>query len=550
MIFDAALNTFFGFTFSKKKGVPLAKDLSTIAKGAGFYLFGFIISKALALFYRVMVFRLLGPEAFGVFSAGVAFEGLALVFAGLGLYQGIMHYVSVYDSRGEEAKVRGSILFSLKAQLLASLIVGLAIFLLADFIAIKLYNTPSLATVLKVLAFAPPFAVLASSLAMTALAFKKIEYKILTRNIIEIVAKIAFTGALLFLGLGLFGVTLGLLLSYGVASLALLYFVQKKVFPLFGKGLESVENGKEMFSYSWPLLAVGFFEILMTSIDTLMLGSPFFVSISGMYQAGIYNVAYPVAHLLIFAPTAFGSLFLPIVTRQFAQRNLKDMSQTYKTVTRWTFAVIFPMLLFTIAFSKEILWTFFGKEAAAGTGALIILSIATFVVAFVGQVRPILQSIKKTKLIFFNSIVSAVANIILNAWLIPLFAIQGAAIIGAALATLLTYVIWNALALAEVHSFTKIHPYEKAYLQPTAAALAAITGFFFLKQALPEIGPMPFHLNFAVLSALGISFLAFYGLLFLAFKGLQKEDILVLKAFEAKTGTKLGFAKQFIKRFI
>ncbi len=523
----------------------LGKDLSTIAKGAGFYLFGFIVSKALAYLYRALIARGLGPEPYGIFSIGVALNGLAMVFAGLGLYQGIMHYVSIYDSQGKPEKARGSIVFSIKAQLLASAVVAITLFLLSDFIAINFFNEPGLATVLKILAAAAPFAVLTSNFMMVSVAFKKIEYKIYVRNIIENISKIALTAALLFFGLKLFGASVALAASYGIACLVSFYLIQKKVFPLFGKGLKSKENGRELFSYSWPLLAVGFFEILMSSIDTLMLGS-----LSKAYDAGIYNVAYPTAHLLILAPTAFGTLFLPVVTRLYAQNKFEEMSQTYKTVTRWTFSAIFPMLLFTILFSKEILWVMFGETYAQGSGALVILSIATFVIAFVGGVRPMLQSIKKTKHIFANSAISATANVFLNLWLIPLFALQGAAIIGAALATLLTYVIWNALALFEVHSFTKIHPYEKAYLQPTAAALVAIAGFFFLKQAIPEIGPIPFPLDFITLSVLGLSFLAFYGLLFLAFKGLQKEDLLVLKAFEAKSGLELEKAKAFIKRFI
>ncbi len=522
----------------------MQKELSTIAKGAGFYFAGFAISKVLAYLYKAMIARGLGPEAFGVFSIGVVIAGIVTVLAAFGLHQGIMHFVAVYNSTGKKAKVLGTILLAIKTQLAVSVIMAAALFFSADWLAVSFFNEPGIAIVLRVLAVSMPFSVMTSAFLITAQAFKKIEYKIAVRNIIENVAKLLFTGILLFLGFEVFGATLGLALSAVVAFIFSFYFVQKKVFPIIGSKLKPEYNASELFRYSWPLLAVGFFDIIMYSIDTIMLGS-----LSTVYAAGLYNVALPTANLLVVASFAFESLFLPITTGLYAQGRLAEFSKMYKVVTRWIYATIFPALLFTVLFAREILAIMFGDVYAAGASALIILALGIFLVSFVGPVRSILESVGKTKLIFVNTVICGIINISLNLWLIPLFGATGNAIIGAAIATAFTYFLWNFLALAEVFIFTKMHPYSKAYIVPTIAACVSIAAFIFIKQAIPAIEQMFFPLSFISLVVLGSTFMGLYGLLFIILRGLQPEDIDVLRAVEAKTGIRIGFVRDFVRRF-
>ena len=324
-----------------------------------------------------------------------------------------------------------------------------------------------------------------------------------------------------------------------------LYIVHKKVFPLFRRGEKPAYSARQLFSYSWPLLAVGFFDLLLFSIDTIMLGN-----LSEAYDVGIYNVAQPTANLLLVASFAFGSLFLPVITGLWAQKKAAEFAITFKVVTRWTVATVFPCLLFTLLFAPEILGIMFGDVYAQGAGALMVLSLGIFSMSLVGSASSILESIRKTKLIFFNSVFCGLLNVVLNAWLIPVFQASGAAIIGAAIATAISYSLWNFLALAEVYALIKIHPYSKAYISPIIASIISIALFFAVKGTVPPLLSLHFPINFIVLSAFGCVFLALYALLFVVLRGMQPEDLEVLKSIESKTGLKSRLAKDFIKRFI
>lgn len=106
------------------------------------------------------------------------------------------------------------------------------------------------------------------------------------------------------------------------------------------------------------------------------------------------------------------------------------------------------------------------------------------------------------------------------------------------------------MAFIEVFVFTKLHPYSRAYVVPTFTACIAIVLFFVLKIAVPGIELFIFPLNFIVLTIFGLSFLCLYGLLFVVFKGLQSDDLDILRAVEKKTGFRIEFLRNFIKRFI
>ncbi len=523
----------------------MSKALSLIARGAGFYFAGFAVSKVLAYLYRALLARGLGPDAFGIFSIGVSVIGILAVFAALGLYQGIMHFASVYGSTRKEARARGTILFSFKAQVVASLAFAAGLFLSADYIAVSFFHEEELATVLRILSLSLPFAVITSGLMVVVLVFKKIEYKIYVRNIAENLAKLFLTGLFLFLGFHLLGATIALALSSVAAFLISIYLVQKKVFPLFARNLKAKSNARELFSYSWPLLAVGFFDVIMMSIDTIMLGH-----LSRAYNVGIYNVAQPTANLMLVASFAFGSLFLPIITGFYAQRKLHEMKRLFKTVTKWIFAVTFPSVLFLCLFAGEILAAMFGDVYAQGAGALIVLAFGVFLASFIGPVEDVLESIGRTKWIFLNTVVGGVINVFLNLWLIPLFEARGVAIVGAALATTASFILWKLLSFAEVFFFTRMHPYSKAYLAPTLASCVAIALFWLVKALGPDIGGLAFPLDFLLLAFFGCVFLALYAVLFVVFRGLQPEDLIVLRAIESKTGIRVRVVRNIVKRFI
>ncbi len=344
----------------------------------------------------------------------------------------------------------------------------------------------------------------------------------------------------LLLGFGVVGASLALAVSSVFAFIVSIHLIQKRVYKIFAQGAKTKYNLRELFNYSWPLIGVGFFLIIMSNIDTIFLGL-----LDTAYNTGVYNVAMPTANMLQMAAFALLSLFVPVATGLYATKRMRELDKTYKTVARWVFTLTFPCTLFAIIFSREILSIMFGPLYGQGASALSILALGFFIYSLMDASRCMLQPIAKTKLILFNTLAGATANIILNFLLIPPLGI-----VGTALATAFGYSLWSTLALWEVYFAIKIHPFDKAYWKPTIATFAITALFFALKSSVQPIDSMRFPINLLLLFSFGAAFLAGFALILLLIKGLQREDIEIMKAIENRTGFRVKFVRNLVKRFI
>ena len=135
----------------------MEQTYSKIAKGAGILFVGAIISKALTYIYRLIVARFLGSEPYGLLSLGLAVLGVAGVFAGLGLGQGVLRYVSYYRGKKDEKRTKGTLTSAIKITLPLSIIIGVILFLLANTIATNIFHNPELTIIIQILAFVLPF---------------------------------------------------------------------------------------------------------------------------------------------------------------------------------------------------------------------------------------------------------------------------------------------------------------------------------------------------------------------------------------------------------
>ena len=88
----------------------------------------------------------------------------------------------------------------------------------------------------------------------------------------------------------------------------------------------------------------------------------------------------------------------------------------------------------------------FGQEFVSGSPALIILSGAQLVNAAAGSVGLTLMMTGHERSTAYGLFVSAVVNVVLNAVLIPQFGV-----VGAAVATATSTILWNVLLIIEVY---------------------------------------------------------------------------------------------------
>mgnify|MGYP001578847148 FL=1 len=348
----------------------IAEHLSKkIAKGAILVFLGMIFGRLIGYLYVMLVARL-GSSQYGILSLGIAIVSFLSALATLGLDEGVLRYISYYKGKEDKARIKGAIVSSLRIVIPLSLFFSLIMFIFSKQIATKFSSGNELIPILKIFSFVLPFMVVRNIFLVSMRALQKVKYEITVKEFIERLTRLILTFILIYLGYKVFGAALAYLLAVLVSFVFSIYFLEKKVFPIFKKEIKSVVYPKELLSYSLPLLLGGFLVLIMSWIDTLMLG--IFRTVS---EVGIYNVASPTAQLMLMAPTALIFLFIPIITELYGKKELFGIKKVYKTTSKWIFLINLPLFLLMILFSKQLLRILFGNEYVAGYSVLIILSL-------------------------------------------------------------------------------------------------------------------------------------------------------------------------------
>jgi len=487
-------------------------SLAKIAKGAGIVFFGMVFGKVIGYLYVIFVSRL-GTEQFGLLNLAYTVISLLSVIALLGLENGLLRYIPYYQAKRDNPRIKGTITYSLKICLFLSIIFTGITFLYSKEIATYFFHNIKLAHLLRIFTFILPFSVITSLFLSSFRAFQRVEYEVGLKEIVEKAVRLLTAFFLVSLGFGVIGAAYSYLVSSIIVFFVALYIIEKKVFPVFSDDTEPQEQGRELLLYSIPLMLSNILVFIISWTDTLMLG--YFRNAS---EVGIYNAAHPTAALMFIMPTAFISLFLPIITGLYSQKKYEQIKKLYKRVSRWIFFVNFPVFLIMAFFSRQIIRIIFGQDYVSGAIPLTILVFGYLIYSLAYTSGNILNMAKKTKLIFFITLIFAGSNVVLNYLLIPKYGVSGAAI-----ATSVSFIVAGTFYISFSHKITETYPINKSFFKSFLAGLLAVVIVYCLTRLIFEVVPL-----YGFILVFFLFMLLYLGLLFL-FRGFENEDFEILK---------------------
>ncbi len=509
------------------------RAIKSVAKGAGIVFVSVLFSRFAGYLYRVIVARFLGAEAYGIISLGMSLVGFAIPFCFLGLNSGIKRYVALYNGKDDEESTKGTILSGLKMITASSMAISVVLFLLSDFLAAAAFNEPAAGPVFKIFAisllfYGPMKGIISTTDAFQNMKYRSISYYI-SRNAVKLIAVLLF----FYIGLEILGAAYAYLLSYVVAFAVAFYFLMKKIVPEF-RDVVPKPNYRELLAYSWPLLFVSIVGKILGHTDKIMLG--YFLDSSSV---GIYNSALPTAMLLGTGLYSIRKIILPVFSDLLGKEEEEELTRTFRVSTKWAIATTLPLFVVLVIFAPQVLDLVFGSEYVVGSTALSILAVAYFIKVCFGLGSSFLKAVDRTKQIFIATASAAVLNVTLNLLLIPRIGIEGAAY-----AYLFSIVLSYGLYMAWSYRYLQASPYKLSVIKFfISAVLSALPVYFLFRYILSPVRTWMLPVAFVL-------YLGLYTLLFLATKSLDKDDILVLKAVERKTGVRIEWLRSFIKKFI
>ena len=459
---------------------PVHGDLQTLARGGGALLFASAFGNGLNYVFGIVVARALGPTEFGLYALGLTmFNTLALVTV-LGMDVGVVRFVSQHLGLGEETKARTVILQATAVSGLCGLAAGVGLFLLAEPIAVSIYQKPELATVLQFFSFAVPLAAVGAVILSALQAHQTVRYTIWIRHGWEPAGKFLLAGMLLWAGFGLAGVLTAILVSLvgsvvmGLRSAGRMARIGPGRMPPW-----TPEPLRALFAFCLPLIVSSFFGAVAPRSDILILGS--WVRAQ---DVGVYLAAFQTASILALVLGAFDIAFAPMIGRALAVQDWARVEEAYQAVSRLTLLLTAPLFVCLAAFGGDIL-AVFGKDFASRGACLTILAAGQLFNSATGSANTILLMGGHSRMVMWNVVALGILLIGANWVLIPRFGMLGAAVAATASLTVTSVIrVWQVWALHH------IHPYSWSLAKPVAAgALAA--GIAFAARGALESVPVP-----------------------------------------------------------
>lgn len=394
---------------------------SKIFKNASWIIICRIFQSILSLLVTMLTARYLGPSNYGVINYAAAIVAFVAPIAQLGL--GSIQVQELVDRAEEEGTIIGTTL----CMSLAS-----ATMCTAGVIA---FSTISNRDDVEVVIVCALYSIVLFFQSAELLQFWfQAKYLSKYSAVVSLVAFAVISAYKIFLlikGLNVYWFAVSNSIDYIIISFALLILYKK----LGGKKLQfSISVGKRMLAKSKYYIIANMMVVVFSQTDRIMLQQ-----MLNSAATGLYSAAATCAGMVNFVYTAIIDSFRPMIFE-----NHKHSSKAFqKSVTQLYAVIIYLSLCECIVvtfFAKFIIRLIYGAQYVEAASALMIVAWYTMF-SYIGSVRNVwILAENKQKWIWKINLFGALANVVVNYFLIPIWGINGAAV-----ASLVTQIFANVI---------------------------------------------------------------------------------------------------------
>jgi O-antigen/teichoic acid export membrane protein len=423
-----------------------------------------IIAVALSLFSLGVIARYLGKEGFGDYSLILSFLYVFNILADLGLYSLMTREIS--RPGADENKIASNI-FTLR-------IVALFIFLTLAVSLVWLFPYTERVKLGVVIA---SFGYLFLSASQVLMGIFQKYLKIDRAGLADIIGRLVQLGLVIFFiysKLGLFWLLVSLNISCIVNFLLNWVFAKKCI--RFGLAFD-FSFWKTIIKEALPIAASIVLTIVYFKFDTifLSLGAINRSSENPMADVGIYNIAYKILEGLIFFPSMFVGLIMPILSR-FAVSDKEQFKRVFQKTLDVLIIFIVPIVIGLLFLSLPIVALIGGKDFIDSAPVLKILSIAVGLIFFGNLFGSSIIALNKQKTGAYIYLSGMIFNIITNLIFIPKYSY-----LGAAWTTVATELLVTILMFWLIYKNTKYFPSLRVATKSFLAGLIMFLFLYFLK---------------------------------------------------------------------
>ncbi|MFP8953170.1 flippase [Natrialbaceae archaeon A-arb3/5] len=437
------------------------EGVSTLAKQGSITFVGNVINGAFGFAIVMLMTRFVSPSVYGLFVLATSVILFMQVFANLGLPLAIDYFVPQYLDDGEYGKAKGVIVQVTATVLVTSSLIAFALAASSTFVG-DLFQEPSMQIALLLLSVTIPMLAIYNVLLTSYYSIKKLQYRVIMRDLVRPIVRFAVTAGLLLVGYGLLGLIIGYVVGLFVAITVGAIVFTYKAWDLLTRDIELVSPGP-LVTYSVPLAMTSVVFVLMGHVDYFVLG--YFLASD---DVGIYRVGYMLGSGLMIIFNSLSPVFKPLIAE--TRDDVALVEQRFRIMARWIVAITLPVAIFLSLGASSYLAVLYTPQYAEANMVVVLLAGAfLFNVTFGGPDGSLLQGMGYSRIVFANTLVLFGTNFLVSMTLVPIFGIEGAAI-GSATALFLV----GGLTLAEIYYLDGIHPFTRDFAKVVSAGVPAM----------------------------------------------------------------------------
>lgn len=206
------------------------------------------------------------------------------------------------------------------------------------------------------------------------------------------------------------------------------------------RSTERFTENKTWLRAVFPLAFISGMQLINQQADLLMLGV-----LRSAEETGLYKVAISGASLAVFGLQVVNMVIAPHFARLYVQEKMDLLSRLVSVAAIGGMIATLPIVVIFIVWGSEILSLMYGLAYIESYMPLVILSLGKAISVFFGLTAVILAMSGYEKKAAYVLVITALMNVFLNAVLIPVFGVSGAAMATSFSVVFSSFIFWRVI---------------------------------------------------------------------------------------------------------
>lgn len=397
------------------------------------------VSSLASFLLRIIFGRELGAEGLGIFTLAYSVYYFGMQFAAFGIGPALTRYIAQYV--GDSVAIKNFVSSGMTSAIITGAFTGAILFIFAPYIAVHLFHTPELESMIQLIAFCYPFIAIQMAVSGTLNGFRQMRSYALMNIIQSVSVFVVSIMLVIYFEFKVTGSVLGFVGPTILIGVICPILIRKYV--KLDRSLWNIPALRLTARFGFYVGLGNAIIYLNSQVDSILIG--YYMDPT---EVGLYSVAVLLSQTLILVPSAIQRVTAPTTAMLYGKNDFMGVKTLfYSTLRKSLFMCIIFAIILAVT-SPYIIGIIFPGEYLASYGPLLILLVGYTANASFTAVGATLSSIGKVHIPVRIGAVCAFLNITLNFIFIPHYGI-----IGAAVATTLTLILNVILSILAIRNY-------------------------------------------------------------------------------------------------